>query len=73
MEGMLKRSLVNKYLELCRGIAGNEQIEVTFGPKDESMSKYDPDRVQSFFSKSGDRQESSDRFDVQNLVTPIQE
>lgn len=44
MKGMLKKSLVNKYLEVCREIAGNEQIPISFGLKDE-VTKYDPDRV----------------------------
>ena len=44
MEGMLKKSLVTKYLEECRQIAGNEQIPIKFSSKEEA-TKYVPDRV----------------------------
>ena len=49
MESMLKKSLVTKYLDECRYIAGNEQIPVHFSAK-ETMKKYDPDRVQTYFT-----------------------
>lgn len=51
MEGVLKKSLVTKYLEKCREIAGNEQIPVVFSSRD-VMTKYDPDIVQNYFSGS---------------------
>jgi hypothetical protein len=51
MQGMLKKSLVTKYLEECREIAGNEQIPVFFSPKD-TMTKYDPDKVQAYLTSS---------------------
>lgn len=47
-DAMLKKSLVTKYLEQFRRIAGNEQIHVNFGPKD-IMTKYDPEKVQKYF------------------------
>ena len=48
MKGMLKKSLVNKYLEECREIAGNEQIPIKFSWREEYVAKYDPDRVQDY-------------------------
>ena len=47
---VLKKSLVNKYLEACREIAGSEQVPVVFSRK-ETMTKYDPDRVQDYFDQ----------------------
>ena len=48
---MLKKSLVTKYLDECRYIAGNEQIHVEFSRKD-VMVKYDADKVQAYFGDS---------------------
>ena len=48
MESMLKQSLITKYQDECRQIAGNEQVPVEFSKK-EVMTKYDPDRVQTYF------------------------
>ena len=49
MESMLKKSLITKYQDECRQIAGNEQVPVEFSKK-EVMTKYDPDRVQTYFT-----------------------
>ena len=56
MEGMLKKSLVTKYLEECREIAGNEQIPIKFSNKAEVVTKYDPDRVQDYFTEFQDQE-----------------
>ena len=57
MEGMLKKSLVTKYLDHCREIAGNEQIPIQFSRKHPEATKYDPDRVQDFFKSENDDEE----------------
>lgn len=55
---MLKKSLVTKYLEHFREVAGNEQTPVTFHPKEPKMLKYDPDRVQTYFRGGVDDDET---------------
>lgn len=50
MEGMLKKSLVTKYLDECREIAGNEQIPIKFSRREAEITKYDPDQVQDYFN-----------------------
>ena len=56
---MLKKSLVTKYLEECREIAGNEQIPIKFSRKEEEVTKYDPDRVQDYFLNEQNQEEIS--------------
>ena len=68
---VLKQSLVSKYLEACRDIAGSEQIPVIFSRK-ETMNKYDPDRVQDYFDsakKSDDKEEANDNKSSSSTVT----
>ena len=45
MEGMLKKSLVTKYLDEFREIAGNEQIPIQFEKGPVKEKRYDPERV----------------------------
>ena len=48
---MLKKSLVTKYLDEFREIAGNEQIPIQFEKGPVKEKKYDPERVQTYFDK----------------------
>ena len=51
MEGMLKKSLVTKYLDEFREISGSEQIPIQFDKGLIKEKKYDPERVQTYFDK----------------------
>ena len=70
MEGMLKKSLVTKYLEECRQIAGNEQITIQLSNK-EQATKYEPDRVQDYFTSEKETEEESEPLHLKMLTKQI--
>ena len=51
MDSVVRKSLNTMWLEACREIAGNEQIDIQFSRKD-IMLEYDPDKVQDYFTST---------------------